>query len=87
MPKTLFSVLNTCHFKIFKTTYMFRPNLAILRFACFQEDFCFFPVMLVRPLVLKILKWQVLRTLKSVLDIDKPHKRRKKESESCCRVV
>jgi hypothetical protein len=32
--------------------------------------------------VLKILKWQVLRTLKNVLNIDKPHKRRKKESES-----
>jgi hypothetical protein len=39
----------------------------------------------IRPkhvVVLKILKWQVLRTLKSVLDIDKAHKRRKKESES-----
>jgi hypothetical protein len=39
----------------------------------------------IRPkhvVVLKIWKWQVLRTLKSVLDIDKPHKRRKKESES-----
>jgi hypothetical protein len=31
--------------------------------------------------VLRILKWQVLRTPKSVLDIGKPHKRRKKESE------
>jgi hypothetical protein len=39
----------------------------------------------IRPkhvVVLKILKWQVLRTLKSVLDVDKPHKRRKKERES-----
>jgi hypothetical protein len=39
----------------------------------------------IRPkhvVVLKILKWEVLRTLKSVLDIDKPHKRRKKKSES-----
>jgi hypothetical protein len=55
MFKTLCSVLNTCHFKIFKITTCFGLNWPSSGVnICFQEDCSFFPVMLVRPFVSRV---------------------------------